>query len=506
MRAIEWRPTMRANGWPRALAFAAMLAVAFGLRADIPTEWDSWEYAARAIHGDSVAIGLGRWWFVLAMHSAFRVGATLFGLTPQNGYLAMQVAAALMMAGALVALMAWTWRLTQSRAAEIMAAALVLPGPVLGLYGAAVMTEGMALLFITSAFLAWEEALARAEGRGWKEGAAPWALGAGLAFGIAVDVREPALLFAAWPILSCLVDRPRRRWRLLALAAAGAVTTFAVGIVGAWAWSPRADGYLAAVAEWAGYMTSERQRYPANLAGNLLFFASASLAALPVASVLIPSTVGWALIRRTRMLWLIVATLPYAAANLLNHDLVITGRYAIPFVWLLVPAVASATVDLVGQSRLRRGLAGGAIAVAGCIVLMLAWPTIRETYFDDVDAKKRVLRALLAIPQGQQIPPVIVAGESTPVASLLVMTGARKFQLIEGGWAWPRGQAAGIVARHLRQGAAVYVNVGRTPASLVLPRDDGETVERIDVALQYDWDVEHWPLVRLMPRPSVAGR
>jgi dolichyl-phosphate-mannose-protein mannosyltransferase len=505
MHLVGLRPAIDVDGWLRAAAFAAVLTAVLALRADLPTEWDSWEYAARAINGETAAMGLGRWWFVVVMHGAFRTGRAFFGLTPINGHVAMQVTAALMMAGAVVALMAWTRRLTQSRAAELIAAALVLPGPVLGLYGAAIMTEGMALLFLTSAFLAWDTALARAQGASAKD-AWPWALVAGLAFGIAVNVREPVLLFAAWPVLSGFAVGREVRGRLLAIAAGAAAAAFAIGIIGAWLWSPRADGYLAGIAQWAGYMASARQRYPVDLAGNLLFFATACLAALPVATALIPSTVGWAVVRRSPLVWLIVATLPYLVANVLNHDLAITGRYAIPFVWLLVPVIAAATVDILGRSRLRSSLAGSAIAVAGCVVFFLAWPTIRQTYFDDVASKQRVMNELLAIPESGGAGPVIVAGESTPVAGFLVATGLRRFRIIEGGWAWPHGRAADVVARYLREGADVYVNVERAPASLVLPRDDDEAAERIELARRYGWDTRWWPLVYLIAPPALARR
>ena len=121
--------------------------------------------------------------------------------------------------------------------------------------------------------------------------------------------------------------------------------------------------------------------------------------------------------------------------------------------------------------------------------------------FDDVASKQRVLRALLAISQDNGIAPVIVAGKSTPVAAFLVTIGLRRFTLIEGGWAWPHGRAA-IVARYLHEGADVYVNVERAAASLVLPRDDDEAEERIELAQRYGWDTKLWPLVHLIPPPA----
>src|ERR1700730_11765097 len=117
----------------RTLAFFAMFAVALFFRADNPGEWDGWEYVSRAIGGYSTSLALGRWWFVVVMRWSYQLARALFGLTPLQGYVAMQIASSLMMAGALLALMAWTYRLTKSSSAALLVAPLVLPGPLIGL-------------------------------------------------------------------------------------------------------------------------------------------------------------------------------------------------------------------------------------------------------------------------------------------------------------------------------------------------------------------------------------
>ena len=137
----------RATRWAgRAAAFAAMLAVGLVYRCGYLTDWDAWDYAAQAITRQSSDLALGRWWFIAAMRTAWLTGHGLFGLGTAEAYLPMQIASALMMAGAVVAGMAWTRRLAGSWAAELIFAAMVVPGLIIGLYTFSVMTEAMGLL------------------------------------------------------------------------------------------------------------------------------------------------------------------------------------------------------------------------------------------------------------------------------------------------------------------------------------------------------------------------
>ena len=232
------------------------------------------------------------------MRASYLVGQTVFGLDRLDGYRAMQWTAGVAMALAVVAGMAWTYRVTRSEGAEIVFAALVIPSPMIGIYAFAVMTEGTTLLLVATAFWGWERALARPRHANW------WAVAAGAAFGIAIDIREPAALLCTWPVFSCFTDRPPRRWMLLGLAVAAALlVALAVGVLGGWLWFPSGAwpshswgagamaihfqwpdrSYFKHMVQWTNEMTWEARKYRLSVGENLLYLLKYGMAAMPVA-------------------------------------------------------------------------------------------------------------------------------------------------------------------------------------------------------------------------------
>ncbi len=283
----------KARFYRRAVACCAMLAAAMVYRSDCLTDWDSWSYAGLAVTQHSSYLLLGRWWFIATMRAAYLAGSAL-GVGPLEAYLVMQAVCSLMMAAALWVAMAWVYRLTRSAAAEVLLAVLVVPGPLYGIYASAVMTEGMTLLMLTLAFWAWEKAIAG--GR-----PATWAALAGAAMGVAIDIREPALLLAAWPIVSCFIDKPARPWRLLTTAAAGAVVTLGIGIYGGYAWHDPPSAYFAKIAAWSSDMAAEEQKFHqpilALLWSNVVCMVKYSCACSPVVAILALPLIAAAIVR-----------------------------------------------------------------------------------------------------------------------------------------------------------------------------------------------------------------
>jgi hypothetical protein len=475
----------------RAVAFCAMLAVGWLYRCDHPTDWDSWDYAAQAIMGHTSDLALGRWWFLAAMRGAYGVGA-LFGLGRAEAFVAMQVATALMTAGAVVAGMAWTRRLTGRPHAEPLFAAMVIAGPVVGLYTFSVMTEGMTLLFLSLALWAWEVARGAgpaAETAAAREGKMPsprspwrathavprrpglWAFAAGLAFGIAVDAREPVALVAAWPILSCLVDRRAGQWRLLALAGAGAVLTLAVGLAGAWAWYPwkgeaflhiwgrQVDvSYFNGIRKGWEHMQGEKAQHPVSIPQNLYYLARFCVAGAPVAGLLAIPAVLWSAVRWRKGAWLAAALLPLAALMLLDHTLQVNTRHPLPLVWLLAP-VAAAGLDgglaaVLHGPRRRLAVAMAVVLAgdAGAMAFVAHYRILQEEYYDYVRGIARAGQALRRLPPDA----AVVTGPGTAAAFHLNRIRETNFDVIASGWAWPPNVAEEIDTR-MREGKPVYV-------------------------------------------------
>ena len=498
----------------RLAAFLAMLAVAMAFRGEHLTDWDSWDYAAQAIMGHSSDLLLGRWWFVATMRAAYLAGQQILGLTPLDGYLAMQVASSVMMAGAVVVLMAWTRRLTGSIAAEVLVAVLLVPGPMIGIYASAVMTESMAVLMIGLAFWAWESAVCAAGiasapgGAGSNAGVLParnagilpalMAMAGGLAFGILIDIREPAVLLAAWPVISCIIDKPPRRWLLLGLAMLAAAVTLLIGIYGAWAWHPW--GYFENMGRWTAAMTRERELFPVSLLENAKLLFAFSVSAAPVATVLLAPSLAWAAFRRRRLFWLALATAPYVISMLINHDLPVNPRFPIPMVFVLTPIVAAAIdaaiVGIRRRYRLRLAIAVGSVAMGGAVAIAIGWDSMNRYYFDYVDSQQRTYHAMRALPENS----AVIAGPGTPVANYLNRLGHKHFYIIGSGWGWPGEGLAKDVAGCIADGRPVYANLDYVWHRSLRKSSEWDELEQ--VARGYRLDYQHWPMVELVPHPA----
>lgn len=481
----------------RGVAFAAMLAVALALRSGHLTDWDSWDYAAQAIQRHCSDLCLGRWWFLAIMRAAYLVGHGVFGLDRLEGYQAMQVVGGLAMGGAVVAGMAWVYRLTQSEAAEILFAALVVTSPMLGVYGFAVMTEGLSLLTISLAFWAWERAIISPSLAGL------WALGAGLAFGVAIDIREPAALLVFWPVISCLTDRPRRRWQLLALAAAGAAVTLAIGVFGAWLWYPWAPwpdpGYFRHFGQWMHEMAREQVKFPVSIPDNLEYLVQYCIASLPIAfPISILALVGAKWLSR-RLLWLALGCAPFFISILHNPTLAVNPRHILPMAWALAPLAANWLDNLLvhGRPLPRRRLTAtvAGVLAAGAIAFALGWSTLKERYIDYVACQEQVYRALLKLPRDA----VVIPGPGTPAAYYLNRLGETEFTVIASGWAWPEEKLKTTLAAQIGSGKKVYAFLA-SEDWLRSARKSGEWEQLQGVIADYDRLPAPWPMLQLAPR------
>ena len=486
----------RRQFYRRALAFCAMLAVAMFYRAQCPTDWDAWDYCAQAVRGHPSDLLFGRWWFVVTMRVAYLLGRAVFGIGAAEAYLPMQTAAAFIMAGALVAGMAWTYRLTGSRAAEVIFAAIILTGPTMGIYASAIMTEGMTLLMLAIAMWAWQRAICAPRRAAW------WALAGGLCFGVAVNIREPAGLLCAWPVISCIIDRPRHGWRLLLVAAGGACITFGVGILGAWAWYPWQDtGYFGNIGRWTASMVAERHQLPVSLKSNLNYLLSYSIAASPTVTLLVGPAILWSLFRKRRMFWLAVATLPYLLSLMVNHDLSVNPRFPIPAVWMLTPVVAAAVGEVIVAARrhYRTWLAAAVILSAGISVVATAagWGYLENYYFEYVSYQRRMYLSMQNLPDDA----VVIAGPGTPVALHLNRLGEKRFNIIASGWDWPGKDLDNHVAELIHNNRRVYVNLDKRYWSRG-PRDSGEWEQLRAAAGKYRIAPAVGPLFELREIPT----
>ncbi len=461
-----------------AVAAAVTLLLGLLLRVDWLTDWDSYDYTVQAVRGRSSDLLLGRWWFIFFMRTAWWVGHGLFGLSELNAFRAMQWANLAAMCLAVVGLMAWTRRLTGHTAVSLLAGGMVVLSPLAALYATAVMTEPIALAALVWALYAWQRAGSGGSERPRGAGAA-WALLAGGVFGVAVDVREPAVLLAAWPVLACIVYRQPGRWRRLALAVAAMAVTLGVGMAMAAAWRVEGGrGYLANIVHWTELMAEERQRYPITYPFNGVLVIAYLGLAVPAAVLVLAAAGAWAGGRWRRRhgaeakarpaspiglapaAWAAVAAVPYAVSLLVNHDLSINFRFALPLGWMLTPLAACLLGRWLGLPKgrwrdrpVRRRLA--AVALSGALLAVGGGLPLGAFIFRDAREKRALCNAMLHLPDRS----VVAAGKGTPVAAYLVnMDICPDFEIIWTGWDFPHETLNDVVAEALAAGRPVYVN------------------------------------------------
>lgn len=452
--------------WGYALLAAAAFAVAAATKSPALTDWDSWEYAALAIAGHTSDLCLGRWWFIFFMRLAWQAGSA-FGLSAENGFVVMQWTVAAMTAGAVMALAYWTWLLTRSRAASLLAGAMAVLSPTLAAYSSAVMTEAPTVLFLGLAMILWELALRRAEA-----GQKAWhlALLGGYAFGIVCSMREPAVFLAAWPAVSCLVRRPQGRWRLLAIAAGGATLSLAVAVGMVWQWN--AEEPWIVLARYSDYMKAERQVYgffPLRNAAFLL--AHFALACPPAVFALVAAAAmrrGAKAVSPTPesascakgLKALALSTLPYVLMTWWNPDMWFNYRLLLPLAWMWIPVAAGAVVlawrrrRILGISPVQRKMLN-AWAQLGVMTTLVAGSILLVQIYYAAELQARIYHDMRKLPEKS----AIIAGCGSPVAIYLERTHLRpQWFIYPTAGSWTEEWLTDQVTLCLRRGWRIFVN------------------------------------------------
>jgi hypothetical protein len=463
-----------------------MLAAGLIARTPVPVNWDGWDYAWMAMRAKPSGLCLGRWWFIFLMRLAW-LGGSLLGIEPEAAYVPMQLAVALMTAAGLVLVMHWTWRLTGDRLAAISAGAVVGLSPSLLAYASGVMTEGPTMLLLAGAWLCWESSLRRTDAAGVPAGGG-WALLGGICFGVAVSMREPALLLAGWPIARCLVGTERRRWTQLPLAVVGTGLSLSLAVLMAWRWSGVHPGVV--LSRYAAYMRAERTIYGFSGLANVAFLMLHFVTASPLGSIALgvglarwirrrwvgagnpdPATAATGEIpgTRRRLLALAISTGPYVLMTWWNPDLSFNYRLLLPLVAVLAPALGYVTAGQIRSLsarwirwsvRTRRLVAAVGLITAGLLVF---GSTKRLGYHYAAAAQQeRLYAAMRKLPDSATVYP----GPGSAIGLFLHRSGARPYWHVHANTpaaaSWTPGSLSEAAREVLARGGQVYVNADPT--------------------------------------------
>jgi hypothetical protein len=501
------RPKRRDVAWACVAAAAVTLCAGLLVRGNALTDWDSWDYAALAVQGRPSSLCLGRWWFITFLRGALWIGEAA-GADRLYCFVPMQLAVLAASAAAAGLLILWTWRLTGSVKGAIAAGAIVVISPTFMAYSSAVMSEAPSLLFLMLGFLGWEAALGRAGaanaadavagGAAAPRRAARWtpallALLGGLAFGVAVNMREPLLMLGAWPIVSCLTPRRPGRWRLLGVAAGGAICSLAVGIFMAWtAWGPETTP-LDVLRNYNSYMAGERLTRGFDSAANVRYLLLHTVTAAPLgpAMALAGLCLLWRKRRRLfsdasagrgpadcnrppenaenikraglrRAAWAAVSSLPLAAFTWYNPDLSFNWRLALPLAWMLAPLMGLLSVEALGvlfngAGKTSPGRFFQMVAAGGCAAA-ISWTGISGLWLLNhhkyASEQGELFASLQSLPSGS----VIVPGPASTAAQYLQRLGFKPdWTVIQTEPDWTGPGLLGRVSGELDKGRRAFI-------------------------------------------------
>jgi hypothetical protein len=404
-----------------------------------PLYWDSFGYIVQAMNGQVGGLGFGRPLFILISHV---LASTWFAV----GGSAAQLEPVLRTFWALVACLAapFTWRLARRVGLTYRAAALaglaVAVSPAMAHVAGSVLTDGPATAMCVLASLlgaravldSWDEQVGQVRRSLWLAGAA------GVAFGVAVGLREQSLFCAAG--LALLLPIARRSDRLALGGTMAAAGLFVVAVPMAFVWLTQ-PGYLSTIRTWLQGMAHDRAAttFAWHDAGLFLLW---TLSLGPV--VVIAAISVW--VRRSSPVWRVGAALFAVSAPALAQLVLAAAfrgiNYSPRFLLPAFPAAlaipgAWALDRAVGRSRNQ--------FIAACLLLVLplvmAAPVVRGRTEQTIAAVQSLPGRLETVPPSA----VIVTGQPCPAIALqhailehdLPAMPPPRWQPVCPGWAWP---------------------------------------------------------------------
>lgn len=152
-----------------------------------------------------------------------------------------------------------------------------------------------------------------------------------------------------------------------------------------------------------------------------------------------------------------------------------------------------------GETPMPRFAAAVGLVLAGNVVAVaVGWSTIRERYYDFMQAVHEAYVALRQLPDDA----TIIPGPGTPAAYYLDRLGDKHFDVIASGWAWPEDLDANVAAA-FAAGREVYVYWNEDAWNRSV-RKSGEWDVLNDTAARYQLGEAIWPFRRLLPKPAAS--
>jgi hypothetical protein len=433
--------------WQIVFVFMAVQAFfLFWLRAEFLTDWDSYLYAYGGVMCEPISLAGGRWLFTGLLHVVWRAVNDVRTISPDSAWAVFSYA---MMGFAIlnVRLFFSLARRWCEREGAIVATAIFVSSPLVGLYGSAVMTETVALTAMLGSLLI----LSQRTGSVWR------IILAGVIFGAGCTIREPMVLLSVVPAGLIFFDERRGFWWpakiVLFFAAMGVVIGGNLLLV----WT-QGESWEAIYASWSAGMARERMQMGHTawkmVVRNVLCLAVWVAIFSPMVLLTIPGQVkalwekwnGWAGA-------VAMGVLLYAAGEVANHSLVFNPRFVI-FMGVLMCLPAGLAIWRRVPERIRNPyLLAGLIVGVNAMGISMFWSGFENYYFAKSQSAKETYQTLADAPDNA----VFLPGRLTPVVELYRKIHNTGWTVVYAGWDFSDKELSKTVESARESGRRVYL-------------------------------------------------
>jgi hypothetical protein len=416
-------------------------------------DWDGLDYTVASIRGEPSSMALGRALFTLFNHLLYVVAHNVLGVAPEHGYLIFKFTVVAQVPLAIVVCWIFARDLSGSIYSATVAALLVAVSPILIIYGGQVMTD-VPSVFVSTAALAIYL-------RGVQTKRVSLLFLGAIVLGLAVNLRETAMFYLPWLVLSPFVGGWKFDRRTVSRIAAAVVLFFLVafGIFAIW-FATRA-GYRGKWHIWLDSSRSEAARHPIIL-GNLKPFFVYMFLAAPLVLLALPIAALREWRARGLSLLLLAAGCGLIADAMLffNYSTTINWRYFLTGLPAMAPLAADYFVK--SQSEKLKSIRRGFIAAIAAVLLIavamgfLFQPRSNE-YLNRLAMAKDYKTQLDLLPKDA----VVMAGAQTVAVSYWSGIGAGQWEWIGTGAGFPAGKLQEKIEEKLRAGRRVFLDIDR---------------------------------------------
>jgi 4-amino-4-deoxy-L-arabinose transferase-like glycosyltransferase len=435
------------KNWQIVLIIMAIQAgFVVGLQAEFLTDWDSYLYTFGGMNFEPISLASGRWLLTGLLGVVWRIVNDVTRVSPDSAWEVFSwttMAFAVLNAGMFFSLC----RRWSDRNGAIVATAIFISSPMVGVYGSAVMTETYAMTCLLGSLLLLTGGMTTL----WRVALA------GLIFGAGCTIREPMVLLGVVPVWLMVRQEMATSRRVVGISIFAGMAILAIGLNFWLVWS-FADNWGEIYKSWSMGMARERMQMGHTawkmVLRNLLCLAVWLLVFSPIVVLTIPDQIKT--LGKKKMIWavpVLAGILVYCMGQVANHSLIFNPRFVI-FVGALLCLPAGLAIWERMPEKLRNpyGIAAAVIVVhlAG---LSMFWSGLDSYYYEKSRSAKEVYQTL----DGAAESAVFVPGKLTPVVEFYRQVHPRQWRIMYGGWDFSDKEVSQAIEQARLDGRAVYV-------------------------------------------------